>query len=345
MNKSVRLIAALVILAVLVAAWIVVNKMTSDKGGEPDETESDLIFTVRTDPAAITSMQYTSDGETYSFVFTDSEWRNPSDSHMPLDQKKLASAASALTTVACSRLISSDAAGSAEYGLDSPSHTVSLSFSDGTAVSYYIGGYNKHTDEYYFNVKGETAVYSVAKGITDYCSDTYSDLIAEDKMEEIDSESVTSITSRTKNGVITLTKGLREETVTDDSGTESKNTTVFYTLKNEAGAEEELDGEEGLKIVSALLSPAKLTLADYWLEDSEKASYGLDSPTEIIVSYDKVLEVTNESSSSSVSMKQPAEYTILIGAVTSPDGAIFYMQFGGSAMVFEIDASSVSALV
>ncbi len=342
MNKGVKLLLAVVVLGVLVAAWLGVRGM-SDAPDEPEDTTS-YIFVVQTDPATLVGMEYDAKGDKVTLEYRDGKWIDPADPYMPLDQTRIATIASALTTVACNRVISADASTSAEYGLDVPSYSITMKYTDGSTVEYYIGLQNKHTSEYYLSVKGSTAVYSVNPAILDYCTDKYADLLVLDEIEDIAASKVNKIVTESANGTVTLEKLTRTVTVTKDDGTTEENSEAYYVLTNEAGSAVELDEETGDEIVDGVLNPIVISCPDYYVEESERVTYGLDKPIKLTVHYTEELNVSTENSSAG-KVQTPMQYVITFATVQkSEEKAEVYMLLPDSDMIFSVDVSAFESL-
>lgn len=342
MNKGVKLLLAVVVLGVLVAAWLGVRGM-SDPIDEPEDTTT-YLFVVETDPAMLSFMEYEVNGETVSFEYKDGSWINPADAYMPLDQTRIGTIASALTTVACNRMIASDGNSSAEYGLDAPSCRITMKYTDGSTVEYYIGLQNKHTSEYYLAVKGSTAVYSVNPAILDYCGDKYDELLVLDEIEDIAADMVNKIVTESENGTVTLEKLSRTVTVVNEDGEEEESEEIYYVLTNEAGTPVELDAETGDEIIDGVLNPIVLSCPDFHVEESERAAYGFDAPIKLTVHYIEELSVSTETSSSG-KVQTPRQYVISFGTVQNgEEAAEFYMLLPESDMVFSVDVSAFESL-
>lgn len=342
MNKGVKLILAVVVLGALIAAWFGVRSL-NDKGEEPEDTTS-LLFVVETDPAQLTSLEYEINGTIYTFAYAEGKWINPSDVHMPLDQTAVTGIASALTTVACNRMISETGAGSAEYGLDDPEYRITLKYSDGSAVEYYIGDQNIHTTDYYLTVKGSDAVYGVNQAILQYCSKSYGDMLALDEIRDIAADKVDKLVCETAGGTVTLEKLVRVETTDKENGETEETRVTCYVLINEAGEKTELDAENGGEIVDGVLNPVIIECADYYAEEAELAAYGLDKAVKLTVHYTEELEISTENSSSG-KVKTPMQYVITFGFIKNAEGAdTAYMRLPDSDMVFKVDVSAFASL-
>lgn len=342
MNKGVKLLLAVAVLGVLIAAWFGVRSIP--QGTEALDEETTYLFVVATDPATLTFMEYEVNGETVSFEYKDGKWINPADEYMPLDQTQVGTIASALTTVACNRFISADGNSSAEYGLDAPSYRITMKYNDGSTVEYYIGLQNKHTTEYYLSVKGSGAVYGVNAAILDYCTAVYEDMLVLDEIEEIAYDKVNKLVAELSGGNVTLEKLTRKEETQIEDGETVESTVTYYVLTNEAGSAVELDAETGDSIVKGVLNPVVLECVDYYAEESELAAYGLNTPVKLTVHYTEELAISTETSSSG-KVHTPMQYTIRFGFVqTGEEKADAYMILPDSDMVFSVDVSAFESL-
>ncbi len=63
------------------------------------------------------------------------------------------------------------------YGLDAPAQTITITYSDGSEVIFYIGMQNQVTREYYFMVENLDGVYTVETVLPGYFNFSFSDLI------------------------------------------------------------------------------------------------------------------------------------------------------------------------
>ncbi len=342
MKKGVKLALAAALLAALALAWVLVSRQTEEP--LPAEETAAPIVLVEEGAAALSSLRYTAgEGEERAFLSRGGTWYAEKDEKMPLEQTSVAEIAATLGSVTAARFVVADGAGSAEYGLDSPSATVTLGYEDGSTLSYYLGAKNVHTGEYYFNREGEKAVYTVSSALIGACGNAPEDLIREDKIESIPQEKVTAVASETPLGAITLTPSARTETSTDEDGKETEKTVTVYLLKNEAGAEEELDEETGSAILAGLLSPTVVSRVDYYLEEEELAAYGLDAPVKITVSYTEERTVTAEGSSGGT-LTEARSYTLSFGRVADGEETKTYLRLPGSDMAFLVDVSAFSLL-
>ncbi|MBQ7171285.1 MAG: DUF4340 domain-containing protein [Clostridia bacterium] len=342
MKKGVKLALAAAVLLALALAWILVNRQTEDP--LPAEETAAPTVLVGEKTASLSSLRYTvKGGEECAFLSRGGTWYAASDEKMPLEQTSVSEIAATLGSVTATRFVVADGAASAEYGLDAPSAAVTLGYEDGSSLSYFLGAKNVHTGEYYFNREGEKAVYTVSSALIGACESAPEDLIREDKIETIPQDKVTAVTSETPLGTITLTPSTRTVSSTDEDGKDTEETVTVYLLKNEAGAEEELDEETGSAILAGLLAPTIVSRADYYLEEEELAAYGLDAPVRITVSYTEERTVTAEGSSGGT-LTEARSYTLSFGRVADGEETKTYLRLPGSDMAFLVDVSAFSLL-
>ena len=63
------------------------------------------------------------------------------------------------------QVVADTLATSSEYGLDDPSMTITLTFTDGTQKILYIGEQNPMTDVYYASMEGDDHIYTISSEV------------------------------------------------------------------------------------------------------------------------------------------------------------------------------------
>ena len=162
MKKSTKLVSAVVVLAVLGGVYVGLNTYVSkeEKAESSSEEESKTeVFSVKTDD--IKSLEFIVDKKEVTFEKKDDSWVKKDETAFPVNQTTLDSAASAIETVEADRVLE-DVEDLAEYGLDSPSNTVTVDTADGT-TKLNIGDENTSTNQYYISKDDDdSTVYVVA---------------------------------------------------------------------------------------------------------------------------------------------------------------------------------------
>ena len=162
MKKSTKLVSAVVVLAVLGGVYVGLNTYVSkeEKTESSSEEESKTeVFSVKTDD--IKSLGFIVDKKAVTFEKKDDSWVKKDETAFPVNQTTLDSAASAIETVEADRVLE-DVEDLTEYGLDSPSNTVTVDTADGT-TKFNIGDENTSTNQYYISKDDDdSTVYVVA---------------------------------------------------------------------------------------------------------------------------------------------------------------------------------------
>ena len=131
MKKSTKLVSAVVVLAVLGGVYVGLNTYVSkeEKTESSEEESKTEVFSMKTDD--IKSLEFIVDKKEVTFEKKDDSWVKKDETAFPVNQTTLDSAASAIEKVEADRVLE-DVEDLTEYGLDSPSNTVTVDTADGT---------------------------------------------------------------------------------------------------------------------------------------------------------------------------------------------------------------------
>ena len=295
-----------VLLAVLIAVYFsIMGKWTDEDSSDTGaDAQSYAINTV--DVTTVKGISYTSDGVEYSFTLDGSEWKYDADDKFPVDAEMLADMAGALSDVQASKVLEGVDVKGAEYGMDKPTHTLKLKTSSGV-YTYYVGSYNRHSSLYYFSYEGSDKLYMVSSAFVNLFGGELEDLLLLDTMDSINTANVTSIKAQGKFGEIML------EIVKSEDGSETK----VYTHTNTQGGSQQLEEDAAKKILSGLCSLGLTKCADYYAEEEELSSYGLDEDnrTKITISYTTKITTTSESTGATSTSEMKKECVYYIGKV------------------------------
>ena len=193
MKKSTKLVSAVVVLAVLGGVYVGINSYVSkeESAGSSSEEESKTeVFSVKTDD--IKSLEFIIDKKDTTFEKKDDSWVKKDETAFPVNQTTLDSAASALEKVEADRVLEK-VDDLTEYGLDSPSNSVTVTTADGT-TKFNIGDENTSTNQYYISKDDEdSTVYVVAADtVTPFMNSLYDYAQGED-FPTIDSSTVKKV--------------------------------------------------------------------------------------------------------------------------------------------------------
>lgn len=324
MKKTKNLIILLVVLAVAIviyiAATIIANR--EEKNNEtPEDTKITIIDKTASDVA---SVSLESSSSNYTIELSSSTYYLKDDHTFPLDQTKAQAILETVSSVECNRLVSETGGDSADYGLDKPLYTITAAYTDGAALTFKIGDYNRHTDSYYLSIEGEGKVYLIDKSFTSGFEYSMKDLLTDEKITEPDDGF----------GCVTAIE------IAFSDGTAYKYTLIPATIA-ESGSEEE-DTEESwrLTLADGKIIPGDFTekanniydeLFDFvpsdWVdynvaEEEQLAKYGLSEPyATITVFYEDIVTISGEDGSSSTVTK-PVEknFSVKLGNILPDSG-------------------------
>lgn len=252
MKKNKTLLILLGVLIVLLAAYFALK--TWNRQQAEDDEESDAVVVTQIDPAEIKAISYDmGDGER-AFEKRDGTWIYTPDADFPLDQSVPETIAEDMGQLKADReLVDGDEL--ADYGLEEPDYTVTLTEADGTVTEIRFG--NTVDDYYYVSLDDSGTVYTVPSSAADNLSQSLNDMAQFDDYPSIGSGNL-------KKVVIT-----------------SGETSTVYDSENEEQSEDISAIAGGLGTVA--LSEA----ADYSVADADRGNYGLDnaSRTTVEVTY------------------------------------------------------------
>lgn len=284
MKKSTKLVSAVVVLAVLGGVYVGLNTYVSkeEKTKSSSEEESKTeVFSVKTDD--IKSLEFIVDKKEVTFEKKDDSWVKKDETAFPVNQTTLDSAASAIKKVEADRVLE-DVEDLTEYGLDSPSNTVTVDTADGT-TKLNIGDENTSTNQYYISKDDDdSTVYVVAADTVSPFMNSLYDYAQGEDFPTIDSSTVKKVqVSEDKDSYV-----LEENS---DGAT--------WDVSGDGSSDKEsADTTAAGNVTSGLGSFAFDQFVNYNAEDLSE--YGLDKPyATITVDYQE--EVKNDSTDSTES--------------------------------------------
>ena len=284
MKKSTKLVSAVVVLAVLGGVYVGLNTYVSKEEkteSSSDEESKTEVFSVKTDD--IKSLEFIVDKKEVTFEKKDDSWVKKDETAFPVNQTTLDSAASAIEKVEADRVLE-DVEDLTEYGLDSPSNTVTVDTADGT-TKLNIGDENTSTNQYYISKDDDdSTVYVVAADTVSPFMNSLYDYAQGEDFPTIDSSTVKKVqVSEDKDSYV-----LEENS---DGAT--------WDVSGDGSSDKEsADTTAAGNVTSGLGSFAFDQFVNYNAEDLSQ--YGLDKPyATITVDYQE--EVKNDSTDSTES--------------------------------------------
>ncbi len=179
-----QLIALCILLLVCIVAWVCLtkwNKSQEQKKQEEEEASKVTVTDIATEDVNAFSYQY--NNETLSFVKEDGTWYYEVDKSISLDQDAVETLAATAAQLTAEQEIK-DYEDLSEYGLDTPSNTITLTTDDGT-TTLFVGNENDMLSQYYVKTDQSDSIYLAASAIYSAYQKGIEDLTATESTTEI----------------------------------------------------------------------------------------------------------------------------------------------------------------
>lgn len=189
-----QFVITVVLLLVLVLAYIgihIYNQKQEEKK-EKEEKENEITVT-ELDTDDVTAFSYQVSGETLSFTKDGDEWVYDQDTSLDLDEDVVNGMIEKAASLTADDSFD-DYDSLADYGLDQPSNTITLTTKEST-TTLYLGNQNAMTSQYYLMTGDGETVYAVDNTLSTTFSKTVDSLVKEeDTQTEEPEEAVTEET-------------------------------------------------------------------------------------------------------------------------------------------------------
>ena len=260
MNRQKKLAVLVGVLVALRAIIAIVSGV--QKHIDTISTVDEEIFA--TAESALTEVSWTKDGNSLRLVKNGDTWQDAADSDFPLDQDKVSDFLSHFESVHASFLIE-DVEDFAQYGLDDPSCTVTLTSADGSAT-LQMGDYSTMDEKRYVTL-GDGTVYLIDDDLEQYVADDRDDLMRVDTIPEYD-----TLDSIVATGETAFTAEYHPDE-------DLCYTDAYDYYLNENGSYSPLDTTKVEGVITTLNGIDRSEYVNYRTKDSDLAVYGLDAPT------------------------------------------------------------------
>lgn len=176
-----QLIALCILLLICIVAWVGLtkwNKSQEQKKQEEEEASKVTVTDIATEDVKAFSYQY--NNETLSFVKEDDTWYYEADKSIALDQD----AVETLVTTAAQLTADQKIKDLSEYGLETPSNTITLTTGDGT-TTLLIGNKNDMLSQYYVKTDQSDSIYLAGSAVYTTYQKGIADLTVTESTTEI----------------------------------------------------------------------------------------------------------------------------------------------------------------
>ena len=288
MKKKGKMAACLILLVLLLAVLVVLTKKNStadaDSGSSDSGADAEKVVDFSKDD--VTALSFQINGETVSFTKTAGDddtdiWTYDQEDGFPLDEGKITSVLSSLSSMTAERVIEGDEIDSmADFGLETPSQEVVVTAGDEKTM-IHVGDKNS-SSRYYIYLNDDTSkVYLVSTSLGTMFPSDMMEWATTESMPSVTAENITKLQVEGENGY-TLTKEV--------SAADSALQTDEWQVVDADGAAHGGDADSIGTMTSAVASLSFGDLVTY--NASDFSQYGLDQPkTTIRVHYTEEQEV------------------------------------------------------
>lgn len=317
MKRQKRLIVLSGVLVVCVAGAVVISRIDFEEKMTGTETTI-----VDVDSADITKLSWNYEDEV-SFTREDDEWKYGSDDKMAVDQELLDEIAENLSNITSDKMVE-EVQSLGVYGLSEPQYNITVETEDET-YEIAVGDETFSDGEVYISI-GDDYVYLTDAGLIDDISYSLLDCVQKEEIPEMESISSVSVNNEDTLDIV----------YAEDSGYCYSDAYTYYLKDGESY--QNLDNENTELMFTTMSEFAWEECVDYYAEDSELNSYGLDEPdAEVSIVYTPAEE--EDDSEDADSDEQTFSYE-----VGTADGA-YYAKLTDSNIVYSISEDVYNAAV
>lgn len=305
MNRQKKLAVLVGVLVALCAIIAIVSGV--QKHIDTISTIDEEIYA--TSESALTAVSWTKEGTTLSFTQTEDTWHDAEDEDFPVDQDKMSDFLAHFENVHASFIIE-DVEDFAQYGLDAPSCTITLTSEEGDTV-IQLGDYSTMDEKRYLTL-GDGTVYLIDDDLAEYAVTDRDELMRQDNVPEY--ETLDTIVATGESAFTVEYHPDEELTYTED---------YDYYL-NDGGSYKALSTDKVEDLIQTLADLDRTNYVTYTATADTLADYGLDAPAQTFT----VTYTTEED--------EEGTFTLAFG---QKDDA-YYMRMDDSPIVYEVDADT-----
>lgn len=310
MKKSRTLLVMLGIAAVLALLLALISVIGAEKEpgvGVDTEPEVTYLYLVERDPKEIRAIDYIYEGAEPIRLILTSKWTLLEDDSLPVNQTTASTLANAMATVAVQRTVVEKAEDYAQYGLESPKTQITLTYTDGDTITFFVGNENKRAENtHYLKTSESDAVYLVSSNMLTFIAHDRVSLLELDSVPDIETADLKSVVIEKANG-----GGIRLSRI------QSEESATLWKAVYGDGSEAQLDSSNlaGDLLAAVLSLPFTEPVWCREVTDEKKAEFGLSDAEAIRVTLNYTETVTGSGgeASSDATVKVDRSFTILLG--------------------------------
>ena len=178
-----QLIALCILLLICIVAWVGLTKWNkSQEQKKQDEEEASKVMVTDVNTEDVNAFSYQYNNETLSFVKEDDTWYYEADKSISLDQDTMETLIATTAQLTAEQEIK-DYEDLSEYGLETPSNTITLTTGDGT-TTLLIGNKNDMLSQYYVKTNQSDSIYLAGSAVYTTYQKGIADLTVTESTEE-----------------------------------------------------------------------------------------------------------------------------------------------------------------
>ncbi len=280
------------------------------------------------DSNSVTGLTFTVDHEQVSFILKNDVWIKEDDETFPVDEEAILGPLVQLAPLNAVRTLE-NVEDSAEYGINEPQNTITLTDKDGGQTEIVIGATNSGTGDDYIMVNGEESViYTVSSALRTAFSDDLYDYAVSEELPHLNASEITRIS-------------LQRDTDAYEVYLEDAKWKI-------SGSDSEVLDADSEKVNNVLTKLSGLEYADYVEHDCKDPSrYGLDDPSAILtVTWTEETESDTEDSTESVTEAQSKTEVSFVFRIGNTDElGNYYVQQEKSSQVHTISSGIIGEVL
>ncbi len=283
-RRPVTLLLGCLCLALLTGAYLTL-KRSNDQAEQEAAEQSDTEPILTISPDEVRQISFLIDGSNTAFsrTDTDDDWHLSEDQNFPVDPAPISDILEQLAPLGAVRTLT-DAAALSEYGLDTPSNTVTVTTQDGTETTIALGDTNNSTGDDYVMLNGDSStLYTIGSSLRSCLLDRLYDYAAGEELPMLLASDITGVDVSLDSQELALS-------LKDNLWTVSDGNADLENVDQEA-VSSHISDLTGLSYVDFLdyncttpeqygLNPPAATITISWKDDSSDGSGEADSSDE-----------------------------------------------------------------
>ena len=344
-KNAITIVVLLLLVVAMGAAYFLLVNRNAEDGGDLDSEEDTSIVLSEFEDDQISELSFDNGTLSMTLVY-DAEaetWSDPQDPDFPVYQSKANTMRNTVSGLSATQMVTDAPEDIAEYGLEDPAMTITLSLTDGSEFTMYIGSELVTGNGYYAMVEGDPAVYVVSRTVYNTYNIELTDLTETEDAPSFSTEQIRALL------VESAEFGNFEIRYDEDNEYDySENSMYPWTIYQPYDTP--VNGDS-TNITEMLGNFTSFSLADCVNYNADDLSvYGLDEPSGMIsITYvpETEEEETDEESSEEEVVEEEADveevtevYTLYIGDLDE-SGNYYYVRQEGSNAVHTMSKSTL----